>query len=496
MNGKLRVLALAASVTLMLGISTSCAGKAAVTASSKTQTSGASSAVSKAASNAGAAESAASVQSTAASAAVSKASQPAASKPADEVRNLNKRVITYYTWWAEPAKGSTQQANLYWKMKEQVEKDYNCTFKFQMMTGDWFATLSKSIMAGNPNADVFTAPLTNLYPAISSGLLMDLSTLKEFDFTDSKWHTPTMDKGKVGGKTYAMLASNGEMHNVVLYNKKIFASYSEPDLYTLYSQNQLTLDKFIGIAQDIKSKAGASIDVIAPYTYTFNFFNLMANAYGAALVTRDPNTLNFTCKINSNDVVNAYQQAQGLARDKVLMDTSGKDWKYAYNQFTSGKAAIYIAGSDMAGVFADAKGFEVGACLFPKKNGGYIIDQSDAIWCGIPKGVSKPNDVALVFNKMINVIFTTNYKVRYQDYLTADAMKVLDTISVESQKGNYLCDYFPMIDVWKTPSGNGTVGDDLVNKAQGLPTSATPAQTIQKIEPAIKAQLASETKGS
>ena len=51
----------------------------------------------------------------------------------DEIRDLGGRTITYYTYWEEPEKGSTEQANLYWKVKTEVEEDYNCKFDFKFV---------------------------------------------------------------------------------------------------------------------------------------------------------------------------------------------------------------------------------------------------------------------------------------------------------------------------------------------------------------------------
>lgn len=399
----------------------------------------------------------------------------------DAVRDLGGRKIVYYTYWEEPAKGSTAQANLYWKMKNEVEKTYNCNFEFKYVTGEWFSTLATSIMAGKPNCDVFTAPLSNLYSAVANGLLIDLKTLDEFDFSEDKWHTATMEKGTVGSSIYAMLASNGETHKIVLYNKDLLKKYNQNDLYTMQKNKELTLDGFLGMAEAVLPSAKSDgVSVIAPNTYTFNFYNLLANAYGTSLISRDGNTLNFTSHITDNKVVTAYNKAQEMLNKGILMNTAGKDWKYPYNQFIAGKSVFYIAGSDMSSVFANAN-FDVGMCLMPTSDGGYLIDQSDAIWCGIPKGVEKADDVALIFDKMVNVIFTTDYVTRYQDYLTEDAMELMEVISTESQKGNYSCDYFAMIGLWTT-----TVGDNLLKMVDG---TMTPAQTIETIEPVIKSSI-------
>lgn len=399
----------------------------------------------------------------------------------DAVRNLGGRKIVYYTYWEEPAKGSTAQANLYWKMKNEVESTYNCKFEFKYVTGEWFSTLATSIMSGTPNCDVFTAPLSNLYSSVANGLLIDLKTLDEFDFTEDKWHTATMEKGTVGSSVYAMLASNGETHNILLYNKDLLNKYNQKDLYSMQKDKSLTLESFFKMTETILPSAKSDgIDVIAPNTYTFNFYNLLANAYGASLISRDGNTLNFTSNITDNKVVTAYNKAQEMLNKGILMNTAGKDWKYPYNQFIAGKSVFYVAGTDMSSVFANAN-FDVGMCLMPTADGGYLIDQSDAIWCGIPKGTKDADDVALVFDKMIDVIFTTDYVTRYQDYLTEDAMELMETISSESQKGNYSCDYFAMIGLWTT-----TVGDTLLKMVDG---TMTPAQTIETIEPVIKSTL-------
>ena len=411
----------------------------------------------------------------------SSGSSSTSSKKDSAVRDLGGRKITYYTYWEEPAKGSTAQANAYWKTKTQVEKDFNCTFEFKYVTGEWFSTLASSIMAGKPNCDVFTAPLSNLYSSVSNGLLVDLKTLDEFDFSESKWHTATMEKGTVGSSVYAMLASNGETHKVLLYNKDLMNKYKQPDLYEQQKAGTLTLDSFFSTIEAILPGAKADgNDVIAPNTYTFNFYNLLANCYGVNIIAREKGTLNFINQINDTKVVDAYNKAQELLGKGALMNTAGKDWKYPYNQFIAEKSVFYMGGSDMGGIFKAAN-FDVGMCLMPTADGKYLIDQSDAIWCGIPKGVDKADDIAIIFDRMVDVIFTTDYKMRFQDYLTDDAMELMATISTESQKGNYNADYFPMLELWHT-----SVGDNLLSMVDG---TMTPAQTVQTIDPVIAAAI-------
>ena len=94
----------------------------------------------------------------------------------------------------------------------------------------------------------------------------------------------------------------------------------------------------------------------------------------------------------------------------------------------------------------------------------------------MPYNVKNPEDVALVFNRMADVIFIVDYKSRYQDIATDDIMEMINEQVKDQANGKYEFDYSGIFlnDIWD----NG-VGTALRSMTTG---AATPAQTIQTVK--------------
>lgn len=393
------------------------------------------------------------------------------------VRNLNGRTITFLAEWEEPKKGNSERENLYWERKTYVEKTFNCKFVHKVATGDWYANWMASVMADQPTADIICCKKAP-YSAINSGLLYDLSKLDEFDFSEDKWSRMVNDMGNVNGKIYTMYSIKYEALNFMLYNKDILKKNGQTDLWTLQKAGKLTLNKLVEIAKACSStgKPGMAAD-ITPY-YAHMYF---AQANGGRYITRSGKTLNFSCTINSQAVLKGFNAAQELVNSGVLYNGKGMtSWTYVRERFVKGDYAIMLGG-DISDAFENAK-FDVGICSIPTTDGKMLNVKSDGQWCAIAYNARKPDEIALVWDLMTDVIFDVNYKVRYQDLVSDDAMEYINTVA-KQQSGGMEPDYQFIGDVYK--NGIYELLMDMVNGG------ATPAQTIQKIEPVYKAEIAS-----
>lgn len=398
-------------------------------------------------------------------------------KKDDAVRNLGGRSITFLAEWEEPKKGNSERENLYWERKTYVEKTYNCKFVHKVATGDWYANWMASVMADNPSADIICSKKAP-FSAITSGLLHDLSKLDEFDFSEDKWSRAVNTMGNVNGKIYTMYSVKYDELNFILYNKDILKKKGQPDLWTLQKNGQLTLDKLISIATACTStgKPGLAADM-NPYLAHMYF----AQANGGRYVTRSGNTLNFSCTINSQAVLKGFNAAQNLINSGVLYNgATSTSWTYVREQFAKGAYAIMLGG-DITNAFEKAN-FDVGLCSIPTADGKMLNLKSDGQWCAIAYNTKKPDDVALIWDQMTEVIFNVNYKVRYQDLVSDDAMEYINTVS-KQQNGGMEIDYQFIGDVYKNH-----IYEYLMDMVNG---GSTPAQAIQKIEPVYKSEIAS-----
>lgn len=395
--------------------------------------------------------------------------------------NLDGRVITFMTIWEEPAKGSSSFWNTYWKVKTTLQKKHNFTFKHVYGTGNWYDTWVASVMSGNPTADIICCQ-EDPYSSIKTGLFYDLKSLKQFNFSDAKWIKAINEMGTVDSKQYIMCAAKYSAESVVMYNKDMFKANGVEDLYTLQKKGKLTLDKFIKIATTLHSKTGKAS--ILPGINVFNVHKHFAWAYGGKLMSRTSTKgISLKATINSTAVKNGFESAQALVnRGIVESNIDTKNWMWSREQFAKGNYPILIQGNLQSAL--ENANFEVGAVRMPSVNGKPVTTTDNFQWCAIPYNVKKPEEVAFVFNQMADVIFTCDYKTRFQDIATDDIMEMINKQANEQQKGSGLSYDYSCIfgkDIW-----NNGIGNAMRDMQTG---TATPAQTILTVENLYKSLI-------
>ncbi len=399
-------------------------------------------------------------------------SKTVSSSKNNEKRDLKGRTITFMTIWSEPEKGTSSFWNNYWKVKTEVQKEYNCTFKHVYGTGNWYDTWVASVMAGTPSADVICCK-EDPYSSIKSGLFYDVSKLSEFDFKEDKWQRTILDLGKVNNNQYVFGAAKFQPDTILLYNKEMLAANGIKDLYTLQKNGKLSLDDFISIATQLKTKTGKAS--VLPGINVFNVHKWFAWACGGKFMSRTANTISLSSTVDSNAVKTGFEKAQALVNSGVIeTNTDTSNWLWSREQFSKGNYPILLAG-DLETALKNAS-FTVGACRMPSASGGYMNITDTIQWCAMPYNVKNPEDVALVFNRMADVIFIVDYKSRYQDIATDDIMEMINEQVKDQANGKYELDYSGIFlnDIWD----NG-VGTALRSMTTG---AATPAQTIQTVK--------------
>jgi len=391
-----------------------------------------------------------------------------------EVRDLGGRTINFLANWSEPTKGSSDRNNKYWEKKTQIEKDYNCKFNHIVIAdGTVYDSFITSILSGDPMADIVCYK-GNPYPAIVQGLFYDLASLPEFDFSENKWQKAVSEMGRVNNKQYLMLGQSFYRANLVYYNKDAFNQYGLEDLYTLQKDGKLTLDKFVSIATKLSQSTGK----VAIRTMDYALF---PKAYGVVPVEKVDNKLEFKVNVNSTKMVDAYNKMMQLIEDGVMSNgLDGTSWNYAQTQFNSGVCPILTGSESIEDHFAAAD-FEVGMCVFPTVDGKMLLtNDANLAWTAIPYNASKPNDIALIWNQMNDVILDVDYKSRYQDAVSEEAMELINTISKLQTSESFVvnCD----IATSSVTSKTGTMNE----MRSG---AITPAQAMQTIEPLYEAAL-------
>ena len=162
-------------------------------------------------------------------------------------------------------------------------------------------------------------------------------------------------------------------------------------------------------------------------------------------------------------------------------ETKTSGWTWVREQFYKGNVPICIDYT-LESYFVNSN-FDVGVCMMPNTKGGTVDVYSDTCWMAISSKTSKPDDVALIMDQMVDVIFDVNYKDRYRDILSDDAMELVNAQAKRQQQGVSKLDYYYLVDLW----GDG-VGATLNSMVAG---TVTPAQAVQTIDGVVNNKMKS-----
>lgn len=249
-----------------------------------------------------------------------------------------------------------------------LEEKYNCKIEWYY-TGNWHTyhqeILTKAL-AGGKIADFFWATGVDIFPKWAlNDLIVPLDDY--FDFTDTVWNQDYHDFVSYNGQHYGISSWLPAIGEVILFNKRLCASYgvSDKELYDLQRAGNWTWDEFINYAKKF-TKVGSSED---NSTYGFAPNGLLSATYhiysnGDVPVIRNGNS--YTYNLNSAKSVEAIQFCYDLFH-KHKVTPSVLDSSSGGNLFKKGKVAFFQTAMWSFPEYAEAmKEDELGVLLLPK----------------------------------------------------------------------------------------------------------------------------------
>jgi len=156
---------------------------------------------------------------------------------------------------------------------------------------------------------------------------------------DDFWKTvkPAIDKSKVGGKPYMMIADMGPFTGIT-YSKKVFTDAKLEDPRSLYYKGEWTWDKFVEYAKKLTDKSKDKWGVSAG-----NFEGLIA-ACGKDYITATENDYVINLNDPAIDSVMADIINLGAKGENVLWQAT--DQRTMHNNIVSGKVAMWIGANN------------------------------------------------------------------------------------------------------------------------------------------------------
>lgn len=413
--------------------------------------------------------------------------------PEEPAMDLGGMEIIIGDWWSaeEPAAPTTAQEEDTLAYREEIQEKYNFTIK-QVAVGDWDTTqeiFSTSTMAEDPAAQVFILAPSWVAQPLANGLLYDLSTLDNFDFTESKWNTSTLEQLSYGDSVYGMASGKPEPKLGVYWNKRLFEEAGlDPNLpYDLQASGEWTWEKFEELCKQltIDNNNDGTIDSYAMASFSVDFFRGAVTSNDARCIGKDENGKFYNATTEPN-YLEAMQWAVGLIQKGYEMPApTDANWDWFIAAFHDAKVAMTYAEVYRTGNWADMTD-DWGFVLPPKgpKSQGYSAYFSDNV-AVIPSSYDKETaeKIAFAYNLWTNPTpgyedqedgWKDSYYTRFRDERAID-----ETLTTMYDSAILNSDYLPFV--------YGTSFGDIAWDTYAL--GSTPAEKIEAISGTWQALL-------
>jgi hypothetical protein len=294
--------------------------------------------------------------------------------PEEPAMDLGGMEIIVGDWWSgEPGEPKNQKEEDTLAYRTNFQQKYNFTIKQVGIVGwDGMQELfTTSVMAGDPAAQVMILEQAWTAQPLQNGLLYDLATLKNFDFTEEKWNKNLIDMMTYGNSIYGMAHGKSEPRNGVFWNKRLFQEAGlDPDLpYDLQASGEWTLDKYEEICRALTRDTNndGTIDTYAFASFSASYNKGAMTIFNSRYIGRDANG-KFTNDTLKPEYLEAVQWAISLIEKGYQMpQPEGSNWDWFYPAFHDSKTAMIWDEQYRVGTWADMTD-DWGFVLMPKKD--------------------------------------------------------------------------------------------------------------------------------
>ncbi len=283
-------------------------------------------------------------------------------KEVEEDIDLDGMDIVIGDWWtsAEPAEAKTQQEEDTFAYRDSIQEKYNFTIK-QVGITDWGGMqelFTTSVMADDPAAEIFLLGQDWTAQPLANGLLYDLATIENFDFSESKWNKSTIDLMTYGDSIYGMATGTPEPKMGLYWNKRLFEEAGiERDLpYDLQASGEWTWEEFEKLAKTLTRDTDndGTIDTYAMVSFSPDLFRAAMMVNNAKFIGRDDSG-KFYNATTEPQFLESMQWAVGLIEDGYEKPVPSDDanWDWFIPAFHDSQVAMQFAEQYKVGQWAD-----------------------------------------------------------------------------------------------------------------------------------------------
>ena len=335
-----------------------------------------------------------------------------------------KRKITIGTWYDhyydstnedihdDPSVSDEELAQAHFDVVKEVEDKYNVEIEFVNLTWTGIQeSINTSILAGQPDCDIYEVDLSFGIPAALNGYATNLADIlpSDSDIFNDQMVFSQVDIGKTDGSAYLFQTNSAEMllanTYMLAYNKQMLDEAGLEDPNALYEKGEWTWDKWreymLALTQDTD---GDGVTDVYGYGSRWDFlvYNLtMSN--GTTIASSD------TENLSSPEVAECLDFIYNMYNvDHVAKPWNAEDFDSNMNAYVNGEVAFWIDAAWISSQNEDGNlGFDVVWCPWPIGPSGdeatnkFKNVSSGNAWM-IPAGVEDPELVYNVFYDWAN----------------------------------------------------------------------------------------------
>lgn len=266
-----------------------------------------------------------------------------------------------------------KKQNQYW---EDIQKQYNFKIKRDNVYSytDAKSDYVNGVMASNPKYQLYYLYQEFVSEPLMKGLMYDLSTLPEFDFTEEKWNPTVTQLMSIGDGIWGMSPDN-EPRGGIFYNKRLFkeAGIPEDEPYDLQKAGNWTWEKLEEYCKKLTkdTDGDGKVDQYAMASFSKYYLPMCAANNNATFVDRKDGK--YVNAITTEEFKYAMNWGVGLIeKGYTKPKPEGAAWDWYKAAFRDGEAAMQTAEVYEISAFKDMED-DWGFVMFP-----YNQDNKDA----------------------------------------------------------------------------------------------------------------------
>ena len=343
-----------------------------------------------------------------------------------------------------------------------------------------YSTVRKSVMSDSEPYAITLIPTYFTSTLVSEGLLADLNTLPNVDFSREWWSEGFLDTANIGGKTY-MAAGDGVLPFITGFfamavNKDLAAECGVGDVYKIVNDGDWTVEKLHKIAADVYRDLNGNGEIDKDDLYGLELLNPnyllpFLTSCGISAFSKDQEK--FVYSYGSERCVDAYDRVYSLVHDPeatFMTLTGDRSDERNSAPFMENRALFSLITLNNITCYRDS-GFEYGVIPYPKfdetQENYYTMASNGVITFSVPVTSTGDEAVGAVIEAMgyagskftTPAYFETALKIKYaRDDETSQMLDLIKSSEYTSIATMFAAATGGPDDIWKNTIWFGNDG--------------------------------------